>query len=90
MWVRSFLKGKKMRYLLMLVGILLLATGCGETAPAPTEEEKPAATPVEVAAPAPVIESNPLRNAYFGDTHIHTILSFDAYLMGTRRTTDDA
>ncbi|NOX50363.1 MAG: DUF3604 domain-containing protein, partial [Gammaproteobacteria bacterium] len=36
------------------------------------------------------IESNRLRNAYFGDTHIHTVLSFDAYIMGTRRTPDDA
>lgn len=36
------------------------------------------------------IASNPLNNAYFGDTHIHTELSFDAYLFGTRRTPDDA
>ncbi|MEM7221071.1 MAG: DUF3604 domain-containing protein [Pseudomonadota bacterium] len=36
------------------------------------------------------ILANPLRNAYFGDTHIHTVLSFDAFLMGTRRTPDDA
>ena len=36
------------------------------------------------------IEVNPNKNAYFGDTHVHTNLSFDAYLMGTRRTPDEA
>ena len=36
------------------------------------------------------VASNPERNAYFGDLHVHTELSFDAYLFGTRRTPDDA
>ena len=36
------------------------------------------------------ITSNPLKNIYFGDTHIHTVLSFDAFLFGTRRTPEDA
>jgi hypothetical protein len=36
------------------------------------------------------VEENPLKNAYFGDTHIHTVLSFDAFLFGTQRTPDDA
>ena len=30
------------------------------------------------------------RNAYFGDTHIHTKYSFDAYIFGTTATPDDA
>jgi hypothetical protein len=37
-----------------------------------------------------VVSVNPLKNAYFGDTHIHTELSFDAFLFGTRRTPNDA
>lgn len=33
---------------------------------------------------------NPSRNLYFGDTHVHTALSFDAYLMGDRAGLDEA
>ncbi len=33
---------------------------------------------------------NPLKNAYFGEQHLHTQDSPDAYLMGTRNTPDDA
>ena len=36
------------------------------------------------------IPRNPLKNVYFGDTHVHTDLSFDAFLFGTRKTPDDA
>ena len=30
------------------------------------------------------------RNAYFGDLHVHTNLSFDAYIFNVRATPDDA
>ena len=36
------------------------------------------------------VEINPLKNAYFGDLHIHTKNSFDAFIFGTRATPDDA
>ena len=78
-----------MRHSICALALLVLAAGCAQEAPAP-EETTPDA-PAAEEAPAPSdIASNPLRNAYFGDTHIHTVLSFDAYLMGTRRTPDEA
>jgi hypothetical protein len=35
-------------------------------------------------------KANPLNNVYFGEQHLHTQNSPDAYAMGTRNTTDDA
>lgn len=34
--------------------------------------------------------SNQFRNVYFGDLHVHSSLSHDAYLFGTRASLDDA
>jgi hypothetical protein len=81
-----------MRAICLAVVVCGFLAACGEE-PGGQPDPGPAAdaAPVEVPAEgAPEIASNPYRNVYFGDTHIHTILSFDAYLMGIRRTPDDA
>jgi Protein of unknown function (DUF3604) len=40
--------------------------------------------------PSPEQPYNPLKNVYWGDTHVHTKESFDSTLMGTRATIEDA
>ena len=47
--------------------------------PAPTDEQLEAAVP-----------DNPLKEAYFGETHVHTSYSLDGYIGGARLTPDDA
>ena len=64
-------------YLCLLAA--LLVTGCSPSAPEPSNPESVRAG-----------DFNPLRNAYFGDTHIHTHYSFDAFIFNVRATPDDA
>jgi hypothetical protein len=58
----------------------ILLTACVQPAPPGDSAKSP------IGAPAP----NPLRNAYFGDLHLHTRNSFDAYIFNVRASPDDA
>ena len=66
-----------------------LLTGCGEfDDPTVDETFDPATAP-----PPPTREAvapSPTRNLLWGDLHIHTALSYDAFTMGVRGTPDDA
>jgi hypothetical protein len=60
----------------------------------PVAAERPAPAP---ALPSPIGEPghgtdapNPLNNVYFGEQHLHTLNSPDAFAFGTRNTPDDA
>jgi hypothetical protein len=72
----------------LVAAVALLAASCT----APAREEKAAATAPAAAAQnaAPVIPSNPLKEAYFGEQHLHTAYSLDAYIGGARLTPSDA
>ncbi len=77
--------------LLSVVAALSLAA-CEKEAESKVEQQT-TPPPATASAPEPessVVNSNPLRNAYFGETHMHTSYSLDAYLGGTRLTPSDA
>ena len=75
----------------VVVGIA--AAAAFTLSPHRTGGEKPAAS-LAPAAQAQTPERLPgydaLRNAYFGDLHVHTKLSFDAYIFNVRASPDDA
>jgi hypothetical protein len=61
-----------------------LIAGC-----VPSEQAPPASRPA-AAQQAQAAGPNPLRNAYFGDTHVHTSWSPDAFVSGVRVGPEDA
>ena len=77
---------------------LLMLAACQQQAPEPPARKAEApdaagkAAAVQPAPPAATFEQrqasqpNPERNAYFGETHIHTSWSMDAWLFGNRIT----
>lgn len=70
-----------------LPGACAFLVACVQPAPsgAPPGTEAPLAATTGEAVP-----ENPLRNAYFGDLHLHTRNSYDAFLFNVRATPDDA
>jgi hypothetical protein len=83
---------------LVALAVVIAVAACGK--PADTTSAKPPApapAAVAAAASAPTVEQleaavaeNPLKDAYFGETHVHTSYSLDAYIGGARITPDEA
>jgi hypothetical protein len=77
---------------------LLLASACSDRAAddkakAAAAAAASAASAAVAAAPvpaAPSIPTNPLKEAYFGEQHLHTAYSLDAYIGGARLMPSDA
>ena len=73
-----------MKRLAIAVCAAALLAGCG--GPAPMETAQPEQAPAIAALPP----ANPLNNAYFGDLHLHTRNSFDAYIFNVRASHEEA
>lgn len=77
-----------------VLAISVVLTGCSATnneAPSTAaSSSEPVATSESAAALDRTEGFATTRNAYFGDLHIHTRNSFDAYIFNVRRTADDA
>ncbi len=67
--------------------VALLGAACSSQAPDAPKAASPAAAVAPVAAAA--IPTNPLKEAYFGEQHMHTAYSLDAFIGGTRLTPFD-
>jgi hypothetical protein len=81
------------------VTIAVLAAGCARTAPEAQQpapgDSGPSAAQAKAAPPnfeelEAGVPQNPLKDAYFGETHVHTSFSLDAYIGGARITPDEA
>ncbi|MEO0786908.1 MAG: DUF3604 domain-containing protein, partial [Pseudomonadota bacterium] len=84
-----------MRRFLMLAASAAALVACGGPADAPETDAQSTdanglASTQAAAAPDRTTGYSETRNAYFGDMHIHTRNSFDAYIFNVRRTADDA
>ncbi|HIC59240.1 MAG TPA: DUF3604 domain-containing protein [Rhodospirillales bacterium] len=72
-----------------LFGVLSFCFLLGVLNGCPTKETRPEPTP-PFDIREPCSNSNPLRTAYFGDLHVHTGFSFDAYVHKIRTKPTDA
>ncbi len=85
----GILRVNRVSLLLFAAASLLLAlAACSKSnsvQPAATQSQTQATKPTEARPPR-----NPLKNAYFGDLHLHSGYSMDAFAFGTRTTPEDS
>ena len=74
----------------VVVAVLLGLTACGGPAPEESSDTKQADRAAQAPSAGTSHQTNPLREVYFGETHMHTAYSLDAYIGGARLTPADA
>jgi hypothetical protein len=79
----------------VVVGVLIAGAAIGAQTLSKPKAAAPGASTATAKAPAAKAPTrlpgySADRNAYYGDLHVHTQLSFDAYIFNVRRTPDDA
>ena len=84
----------RQRTSIVLLGLAFALSACSPAAEQREPDTTPrfSATALQIDAGTIIGEpnNNALRNAYFGDLHVHTDYSFDAYAFGTVATPYDA
>lgn len=75
--------------LLLIALLFVFVSACDKKEPESTQPSTEAAKAEAPAAPADLPQPNPLRNIYWGDTHVHTSYSPDAFLMGNQTADPD-
>ena len=77
--------------LIVSIAAAAMLAGCSEQA-APEQQATTAETTMSSQGTnlATADAANADRNAYFGDLHVHTMYSFDAFIFGTTSSPDDA
>ena len=76
-----------------LIGLLLLSlvvTACSDNSTTSSEEPQLSSSSAPETTSAIPSGYNTERNAYFGELHVHTMYSFDAFIFGTTSSPDDA
>jgi len=74
----------------MISATLLISLNACQAKSDQTITDTPEATHLSTPTSSDEINHNPNKDAYFGDTHVHTKNSFDAFIVGTRSNADDA
>lgn len=81
-------------YRISALAVVMILAACGGETPDPGTQNSASEPAVETETAAAdatgEIAINPDKNAYFGDLHVHTGNSFDAFIFGTRATPDAA